>query len=173
MSVEGGDSGIFNKRGYTMETRMQMVEIAQFDKAQKREDIQNKLTLLINRNKLLLEERQQKISMAKIICPEFDADNFHWEGVMKLQEDIKLLKAEITAEEKKRQTDTLNDNGVNLVNKVLESVTQVDVKTAIDLESESQTKSNDNTNNLTDGMDTTPSKMTIVVDQIEHVITAP
>ena len=44
--------------------------------------------------------------------------------MMKLSNDIKLPKEEISAEEKKRHMHILNDNGVNLVNNVLNSVTQ-------------------------------------------------
>ena len=64
-SIASGDKELFNGRGYTMDTRIQMVEIAQFEVARKREDVKNQLTHLTNRNKLLLEERLQEITMAK------------------------------------------------------------------------------------------------------------
>ena len=52
-----------------METRLQMVEITQFNQAQKREDIQNKLVHLTHRNKLLLEERLLEIHWQRLSAP--------------------------------------------------------------------------------------------------------
>ena len=123
-SIASGDKDLFNSRGYTMGTRMQMVKIAQFEVARKREDVKNQLEHLTNRNKLLLEERLQEITMAKLICPVFDPDDFHWQGVMKLSEDIKHLKEEMKTKEKKQKLATYHDNGVNMVNNFLNSDTE-------------------------------------------------
>ena len=54
--------------------------------------------------------------MAKIICPVFDPNNFHWKGVLKLSEDIKNLKELMEAEEKKQQLAFANDSGVIMGN---------------------------------------------------------
>ena len=54
--------------------------------------------------------------MAKIICPVFDPNNFHWKGVLKLSEDIKNLKELMEAEEKKQQLAIANDSGVIMGN---------------------------------------------------------
>ena len=101
-AIEAGDSSIFNSRGYTIDSRMQMVEIAQFQDAHKMEMIKNSLEHLTNRNKLLLDERLQQINLAKIICPLYDAQDEHWMRVTQLTKDIDNLKKEIAAEELKK-----------------------------------------------------------------------
>ena len=93
--------------------------------------------------------------------------------MMKLSNDIKLPKEEISAEEKKRHMHILNDNGVNLVNNVLNSVTQQDVKTTIDLESKPACISNYVESTSTKNVEQTPYKMTIVADQVEIVGQTP
>ena len=164
-SIASGDKELFNGRGYTMDTRMQMVEIAQFEVARKREDIKNQLTRLTNCNTLLLEERLQEITMAKIICPVFDPNDFHWKCVLKLSDGIKHLKELMEAEEKKQQLATVNDSDGIMVSNFLKSVTGNDLTTEIDLEMEE-------TNKRANGNDLTPSKTVVVVNKDCTAITS-
>ena len=100
-SIESGDQSLFNSRGYTLDSRMQMVEIAQFKEAQVRYDIKHDLEYLTNCNKLLLDEREQEIDLAKIICPEYDRTNEYWASFIQLSSDISELKNEIVVLQKK------------------------------------------------------------------------
>ena len=59
-SIESGSSSLLNGCGYTIDTCMQIVEIAQFEEAQARGDQKYNQDHLINRHKLLLYEREQK-----------------------------------------------------------------------------------------------------------------
>ena len=127
-ALQCGDSNIFKSRGYTIDSRIQMVEIAQFNDAQKMESINHTLQHLTNRNKLLLEERLQQINLAKIICPEYDANNEVWMKVNELSKDIDNLKKEIATEELKRSNETAIYSGRIMADKFLASVTANDNK---------------------------------------------
>lgn len=71
---------------------MQMVEIAQFEEAQVRDDQKHKLDHLTNRHKLLLDERQQEINLAKSFCTEYNPFNEHWVKVKYLSLEMSELK---------------------------------------------------------------------------------
>lgn len=122
-AIEAGDSTIFNSRGYTIDSRIQMVEIAQFQDAQKMENIKNTLEHLTNRNKLLLDERLQQITIAKLICPEYNAENEQWKKVNNLSRDIENLKKKILLEESKKIYEMSNSPGKNMAERFLSSVT--------------------------------------------------
>ena len=98
-STNTGDSSMFNSCGYTIESRTQMVEISQFQDAQKLEVIKNSLNQYTRNMKLLLDERFQLIDMAKSICPGDDDENVHWMRVSKLTDNIYALKQEMAREE--------------------------------------------------------------------------
>ena len=68
-SINTGDSSMLNSRGYTLESRIQIVEIAQYQDVLKLDVIKNSLDHYTTKIKLLLDERLQLINMAKIICP--------------------------------------------------------------------------------------------------------
>ena len=90
-TIDSSDGSIFNSRGYTIDSQMQMVEIAQFQDAHKMEVIKNTLA---NRNKLLLEECPQQINLAKMICSQYDPKNEHWKRVSELSSDISNFHSE-------------------------------------------------------------------------------
>ena len=81
-------SGLLDERGMNLDSRLQIIEIAQFEDAKDRESIKNQLEHLTNCNKLLLEERGQEIELAKLFYPEGDNDNEHWKRVKQLSTEI-------------------------------------------------------------------------------------
>ena len=101
-----------------------MVEIAQFEDAQKMENIKNSLEHLTNRNKLLLDEGFQQITMAKLICPEYDAENEQWKRVNNLSKEIDDYKKAILIEESKKFSDMSNSTGKKMAERFLWSVTK-------------------------------------------------
>ena len=125
-SIESGDRSIFNSLGMTIDSRMQMVEIAQLEDIQRREEVNSNLNHLTNKNKLLLEERQQQISLAKIISPKYDPNNEHWAQVLSLTKDLENVKNEIAAEEKNKKQNESSYTGSNVAKSLLNSVNMSD-----------------------------------------------
>ena len=121
-SIETGDNSLFNNRGLTLDSKMQMVEIAQFEDAQARDDIKNDIMLLTNRNKLLLVEREQEINLAKLICPQYDENNENWKRVMALSQEISLLKKEMVVLQNKKSKAQSKQFGKSMAAKFLASV---------------------------------------------------
>ena len=101
---------MFNSRGFTIDSRMQMVEIAQFNDAQKMEVINHTLQHLANRNKVLLDERLQQINLTKIICRKYDHQNEHWMTVSSMTPDIDNLKKDTAAQELKKIDEMINSS---------------------------------------------------------------
>lgn len=121
-SIATNNNKLFNGRGYSLDSRMQMVEIAQFEDAQVRDDINSTLTHLTNRNKLLLCEREQEINLAKMICPAYDEDDDHWKRVKELSSDIANLKNEIIALEQKKNATNVKQSGSSMAAQFLASM---------------------------------------------------
>ena len=90
-------SGLLGERGMNLDSRLQIIEIAQFEDAKDRESIKNQLEHLTNCNKLLLEERGQEIQLAKLFCPEGDKEDEHWKRVKQLSMEIQDMKKEIAS----------------------------------------------------------------------------
>ena len=95
---------MYSARGHTIHDRLNMIELAKLEDAQKFEDMKSLLAHRNTRNKMLLEERMQAISLAKVICPKYDADNEYWKAVHNLTLQIKTVKNDI--EELTSQVDT-------------------------------------------------------------------
>ena len=72
-----------------------MIELAKLEDAQKFEDIKSLLAHRNMRNKMLLEERNQAINLAKAICPKYDAGNNFLKLVPNLTQQINIVKTEI------------------------------------------------------------------------------
>ena len=85
-------SYMYSARGHTIHDRLNMIELAKLEDAQKFEDMKFLLAHRNTRNKMLLEERMQAISLAKVICPKYDADNEYWKAVHNLTLQIKTVK---------------------------------------------------------------------------------
>ena len=126
-AIHSGDPKMFNHRGFSIDSRMQMVEIAQFNDAQRMEAINHTLGHLTNRNKLLLDERLQQINLAKIICPKYDAENEHWIKVTSITNDIERLKKDMRTEELKKIEEMKSLSGNNMAEFFLASVTSPDI----------------------------------------------
>ena len=54
-SIKTTKSAVFNERSLNMDSRIQIIEMAQFEDAKDREDVEDTLTHLRNCSKLLLE----------------------------------------------------------------------------------------------------------------------
>ena len=121
-AIGGNNSSIFNSRGLSIDSKMQMVEIAQFEDAQARDDIKNDLEVLTNRNKLLLTEREQEITLAKLICPEYDKNNSNWKRVMELGKEISEINNEMAIIHKKKSMAQENQVGKSMAAKFLATV---------------------------------------------------
>ena len=121
-SLDTGTDSVFNTRGLTLDSKMQMVEIAQFEDAQARDDMKNDLEMLTNRNKLLLTEREQEINLAKIICPQYDESNMNWKRVMELGREIATVNKEMLELQKKKSHAQSKQVGKSMAAKFLASV---------------------------------------------------
>ena len=55
-----------------MDTRIQIIEVAQFKDAKIHEDCRDRLVSLSSRMGQLLQEQIQQIELAKIICPVYE-----------------------------------------------------------------------------------------------------
>ena len=171
-SIESGDVSPFNKRGYGLDSRMQMVEIAQFEEAQARDSMKQQLDSLIDRNKMLLTEREQEINLAKIICPEYDKDNEQWKRVTELSKNISDLRNEIIKEQKKCTEMNNSKSRSSMAAKFLQSVRRSDddVPTTIDTSDDRKKRSHENiTDSARNGNDEcSNTKKPIFVEIDEH-----
>ena len=70
----------FAERGLSVEARVQVIEVAQFESHKIREDFKQQIYHLTHKSELLLKERSQQIELAKIICPVYDPDAEVWHG---------------------------------------------------------------------------------------------
>ena len=122
-TIDSSDGSIFNSRGYTIDSQMQMVEIAQFQDAHKMEVIKNTLDHLTNRNKLLLKEHLQQFNLAKMICPQYYPENEHWKRVLELSSDIDKVKKEMATKEEKKIGQMRNTSNKKMAEQFLASVT--------------------------------------------------
>lgn len=97
--LETGTVSPFAARGLPLDTRMQIIEVAQFEDSKMREDIRYQLSQLNSRMDHLLRERSQQIEIAKIICPVYDKTDTNWELLDTLTQDIQRVKNRITTNE--------------------------------------------------------------------------
>ena len=122
IETTGMTSSPFVTRGLTLESRIQIIELAQVEDSKVREQLNQRILQLMTRNKLLLDERQQEIELAKIICPEYDASDSNWMKVMHLKEEITQLKREIKKEEEEKGKLVEKSASSNLASAFLKSV---------------------------------------------------
>ena len=90
-----------------MATQMQVIEVSQMEDAKGREEINRTIEGLMTNNKLLLLNREQQISLEKIITPVFDKDNPNWKKVLDLSHQIDLNWTSLQ-EKKKARDDFLS-----------------------------------------------------------------
>ena len=88
---ETGQVSPYKARGLTMDTRMQIIEVAQFEDAKIREDCWDRLVSLNSRMGQLLQERSQQIELAKIIYPVYDKNYSNWKLVVALTEKMEQI----------------------------------------------------------------------------------
>ena len=88
----------------SIESKLQSIELAKLEESQKFDDIKIILANHNTRNRMLLEERQQAIRLAKEICPTYEKDNEFWAEVHDLSTQIKKTKDDIES-----YTNMLND----------------------------------------------------------------
>ena len=119
----GCDESPFAARGLSVEARVQVIEVAQFESQKIREDFKQKIHQLSHKSDLLLRERSQQIELAKIICPVYDADAEVWMEVTTISKMMKTVKEEI-AEVEQLQVIALGetDTSTNFVSQFLKSV---------------------------------------------------
>ena len=86
----------------SMESRLQVIEMAQMEVANALEDMKMSLEDIRAKHNTLLDERSQAINLAKIICPTYDATNEYWQIVHKLSTDIEEVKKEKDELQKKK-----------------------------------------------------------------------
>ena len=98
-----GNQSPFKSRGRPMATRMQVIEVAQMEDGKGREEINRKIEGLRSNNKLLLLNREQHISLAKLISPVFEKDDPHWNTVLELS--VQIDNNWETLQEKKKARD--------------------------------------------------------------------
>ena len=73
-SLEAGDISPFAARGTTLDSRVQIVELAQFEDSKAREIRRDKLHQMTTRYRLLLDKQKQKMYLATVTCPQYDSD---------------------------------------------------------------------------------------------------
>ena len=114
---------------------MQMVEIAQFEEAQVRDDLKHDIDHLTNCFKLLLDEREHEINLAKTICLEYDENNEHWARVIKPSSDIDELKNEIVVLQKKKTEVIVSKTGNSMATKFLANGSNIGNSVTSDMDS--------------------------------------
>ena len=113
-SLEAGNISPFADRGLTLDSRIQIVELAQFEDSKAREIRRDKLHQMTTRYRLLLDERKQEMDIAKVTCPQYDSDHPNWKSVYAISEEIKSLKHDIKEEEINQERLSVNDNCTDL-----------------------------------------------------------
>ena len=119
--IETGTSP-FVARGLTIGSRMEIIELAQFEDSKVREDLQSRLTQLNVRSDLLLRERSQQIDLAKIICPVYNKTDSNWMEVISLTEDIQVVKDQLRVVEEERAIISEQNKSTQLANQFIESI---------------------------------------------------
>ena len=113
----------FAARGLSVEARVQVIEVAQFESQKIREDFKQKIHQLTHKSDLLLRERSQQIELAKIICPIYDAEEDVWMEVSVISDNMKMVKKEMEEVEHEQQTAlSETETSSNLVSQFLQSV---------------------------------------------------
>mmetsp|Transcript_11045 Transcript_11045/g.12639 ORF Transcript_11045/g.12639 Transcript_11045/m.12639 type:complete len:390 (-) Transcript_11045:6-1175(-) len=121
-STQTGTPSQFVARGLTLESRIQIIELAQFEDSKKSENCKDRLTLLTTRNQLLLEERKQEIELAKIICPTYDPTQPNWMKIKNLTTQIEKIKNDISRGEEEQRTLHNITTSSDLASEFLDSV---------------------------------------------------
>ena len=116
----------FVTRGLSVEARVQVIEVAQFESQKIRDDYKQKILQLSTKTDILLRERSQQIELAKIICPIYDADEEVWKEVTSLTKAMGDVKKELAIVETS-QSNALSrtDSTSNLVSQFLKSVVAI------------------------------------------------
>ena len=131
--IETGASP-FLARGLTIATRMEIIELAQFEDSKVREDLQSRLTQLNVKSDLLSRERSQQRDLAKIICPVYDKTDSNWIEVITLTENIQEVKKQIGLVEEERAMSSKRNKSTQLANQFVDSICAEDtpIKAIID-----------------------------------------
>jgi len=80
---------MFGERGMNIDSRLQIIEKAQFEEAKDRETIKTSLDHITNCIILLLQERGQEITLVKMFGMEDAEENGHTDRVKELSIEIK------------------------------------------------------------------------------------
>ena len=112
----------FVARGLSIGTRMEIIELAQFEDSKVREEVQARLTQLNVKSDLLLRERSQQIDLAKIICPVYNKTDSNWMEVINLTADIQAVKHQIRVVEEERTSIWQQNKSSQLANKFVDSI---------------------------------------------------
>ena len=132
--IETGSSP-FSSRGLSIATRMEIIELAQYEDSKVREDLQSQLTQLNVKSDLLLRERSQQIELAKIICPVYDKSDSNWMQVITLTENMQEVKQIFLFVEEERVEALKKDKSTQLANRFVDSICAKDspTKTIVDI----------------------------------------
>lgn len=170
---EASENSPFNSRGYSIDSRTQLVEMSQLEDAQALEVDKHNLDHLQDRNRLILEERAQETNLAQIICPDYDPFNDHWKRVAELTFELNELKNVIVSAQVNGNEVNKNRTGSNMAGKLLASVNKKQ-STAKYSTVDSSVLSKDSNSMLSshkraidDTIEESPSKKLLVVDD-EH-----
>ena len=126
----GSPNGPFAKRGLSMDTRIQLIEVAQLEDQKCRDTINTTILQLNAKNDLLLRERSQQIDLAKIICPQYDVADENWNAVKVLTNEIKSVKQDLkTHEENRLEVLKKDSSSTKLAHDFLQSFSEQNVST--------------------------------------------
>lgn len=107
--LDTGNSSPFAARGLTLDSRIQIIELAQFQDSTVIEHHKSKLHLLTTRYYLLLQERTQEMELSKFIRPQYDATHPSWITVGNFGKKFLDLKNMITkVENLQMKSDQIN-----------------------------------------------------------------
>jgi len=110
-------------RGMTIETQLQVVEMAQIEFCKMLETMKTSIANANHYIKQLLSERKQAIDLAKAICPAYDATNEFWITVKSLSDDLLVAKQELQRLDNERNMELKKDmKSCDLYKSVLNSL---------------------------------------------------
>ena len=94
-TINNDEHSPLTQRGLSVDTKMQMIEMAQIKYSKKIEALTTTSSLCNNHMQLLLTERIQVIDLAKIVCTEHGKLDKHWIEVMDLSKSANNVKKDM------------------------------------------------------------------------------
>jgi len=131
--VETGTRSPFANRGLTLDDRVQIIKLAQFEDNKVREIGEASVQQMTKRLALLLDERKQEIELARIICSEYDPAHPNWLSVHNLTEDIATCKDAINKKDKDKDLEGIVSCNISseLADEFLKSVCSSSTSTPV------------------------------------------